>query len=143
MTFRDYDGEERKINLYFNIDAAELSDLQTSTPGGYKAMIERMIDTQDTNVLTKVIKDLIKISYGVKEDSGRFGGIFKKSPEYLDEFVHSPIYSDFYMMLLTDQTELTNFVNNIMSSNITQQIEKLKKENPTAAAEIAKLSSNT
>lgn len=142
MTFKDYDGNERKVNLYFNIDAAELSDLQTSIPGGYKAMIDRMVDTQDSNTLIKVVKDLIHISYGVKEDSGRFGGVFTKKPEYLEEFIHSPVYSDFYMMLVTDQDELARFVNNVMSSSLNEQLEKLKKENP-AVAEINKLPSNS
>ena len=143
MTFKDYDGEEREVNLYFNIDAAEMSDMQTSVSGGYKAMIDRMIDSQDANTLTKVIKDLIQVSYGVKEDSGRFGGVFTKKPEYLEEFVHSPVYSDFYMMLLTDQEELAKFVNNVVSSNLTEKVEKLKKENPAVAEKISKLPSET
>lgn len=145
MTFKDYNGEERTVKLYFNIDAAELSNMQasTGTPGGYKAMIERMIESKDTNTLIKVVQDLIRVSYGVKEEGSRFGSVFVKKPEYLDEFTHSPVYSDFYMMLVTNDAELSKFVNSVLSANIAEQIEQYKKENPTAAAEIAKLSSET
>ena len=71
ITYTDYNGQERTEDFYFNLSKSELIMLESTTPGGYTAMLQRIIDSKDNTQLMKIFTDLIKMSYGVKSDDGK------------------------------------------------------------------------
>ena len=112
-TYTDYDGNERTEDFYFDLSQAEIMEMELSTAGGMQ------------NFLQKIILK----AYGKTSDDGR---LFIKKPEYIDEFVACPVYSDLYMELCTDSDKAAAFMNAIIP-----KIEE-KKETPATIAAVKK-----
>ena len=70
ISYTDYNGTKRNEEFCFNFTKAEIWDLDLRTPGGIKALYQRIIDTQDGQGLADQFKFLIQKSYGVKSLDG-------------------------------------------------------------------------
>ena len=113
IEYTDYDGETRKETFYFNLTEAERVEMELSKEGGYKAMLQRIIDAKDVPKLTAAFKDLILKSYGIKSDDGRR---FIKSKEISEEFSQTPAYSKLFIELLSDTDAAAAFANGIVGA---------------------------
>ena len=133
ITYTDYNDVERTEDFYFSLSEAELTEMQVNTPGGYNNMIDRIAKNKDTSGLVSVVKDLVVKSFGIKSEDGRR---FIKKPEFVEDFLQTPAYSNFYMMLITDEKEMAAFINGIIPANL---IAKYSKENST----VTKIPSDT
>lgn len=136
ITYTDYNDVERTEDFYFNLTEPELAELQTSTPGGYAAMIDKMVKAKDAASLISILKDLILKSYGVKSEDGKR---FIKKPEYTEEFTQCPAYSELYMMLATDEKEASDFITKILPAKLAAKAAKINADEST----VSKLPSNT
>lgn len=110
IEYTDYNGVNRIESFYFNLSPADLIDMEVES-GGYKQMIQNIIDSQDIQSLMKVFKELIRRSYGVKSQDGKH---FVKNDEVFEEFVSTPAYSNLIMEFLEDTDKAVEFVNGIM-----------------------------
>ena len=127
MKYVNYNGEERERKFYFNLNKAELLEMELSTNGGYETYINRIIETRDQAELIRIFKDLILRSYGVKSDDGER---FIKNQQLIDEFVQTEAYSDLFMELATDAAAATEFVNGIIPPALAVEVQKeLAKQN--------------
>lgn len=115
ITFTDYNDNEVSENFYFNLNKAELSDMQFRVNGAYSQFIERIVNTRDTQTIGEEFKKLILNSYGEKSDDGRR---FKKSKELRDSFEQSPAYPVLYMELLSDADKAAKFVRGILPKDL-------------------------
>lgn len=115
IEYTDYNGVARKEDFYFNLNKAELMEMELGTTGGYAEMIQKIIDTQDVPTLVKIFKELVLKAYGVKTPDGRG---FKKSNELRDDFVHTEAYSILFMELATDADAASKFVNGIIPADL-------------------------
>lgn len=125
ITFTDYNDNEVSENFYFNLNKAELSDMQFRVNGAYSQFIERIVNTRDTQTIGEEFKKLILNSYGEKSDDGRR---FKKSKELRDSFEQSPAYPVLYMELLSDADKAAKFVRGILPKDLqgTEAVTTLK-----------------
>lgn len=130
INYTDYNGEERSETFYFNLTAAEITEMELSVEGGLKARFERIIETKDTPSLIKEFKQLILLAYGQKSEDGRR---FIKSEKLKEEFAQTAAYSELFMELATDSKAAANFVNSIIPKNVAEQV---KKENPELLSQI-------
>lgn len=105
----DFGGTKRVEDYYFNLTAAELMEMQLSTEGGFKEMIQRVVDAQNQTEMTQIFKKMLCKAYGVLSPDGRK---FIKNQAVLDDFLATQAYSDLYMELLTDANAATEFFNN-------------------------------
>lgn len=110
IEYTDYNGVGRTESFYFNLSPADLIDMEVES-GGYKQMIQNIIDSQDIQSLMKAFKELIRRSYGVKSQDGKH---FVKNDEVFEEFVSTPAYSNLIMEFLEDTDKAVEFVNGIM-----------------------------
>ncbi len=110
IEYTDYNGVNRIESFYFNLSPADLIDMEVES-GGYKQMIQNIIDSQDIQSLMKAFKELIRRSYGVKSQDGKH---FVKNDEVFEEFVSTPAYSNLIMEFLEDTDKAVEFVNGIM-----------------------------
>lgn len=110
IKYTDYNGVDRTESFYFNLSPADLIDMEVES-GGYKQMIQNIIDSQDIQSLMKAFKELIRRSYGVKSQDGKH---FVKNDEVFEEFVSTPAYSNLIMEFLEDTDKAVEFVNGIM-----------------------------
>ena len=112
-TYKDFDGVEQKDTFYFNLNQAELIELQAKYPGGLKSMLERIIESKDQMQIVPVIKELVLISYGVRTPESKY---FMKTEEERKKFECCPAYSDLFSKICTDEQFALEFIDKITPS---------------------------
>ena len=115
IKYVDYDGNEREEDFYFNLNKAELLNMDFSSDGSLEAYINKIVKEQDKKSLIKLFQDIILMSYGEKSLDGKH---FKKSKEITDDFVSTEAYSNLYIELATNSKAAADFVNGIIPSDI-------------------------
>lgn len=128
ITYTDYNGVKRTEKFNFNLNKAELMEMQMGTTGGYTAMIEKIIETQDLPALINIFKELVLKSYGVKSDDGKR---FIKKDELTEAFQQTEAYVELYMELATDAEKAAEFANGIIPQDLAEQVEAQQKANLT------------
>ena len=121
IKYTDYNGVERTEDFYFNLNKAEIMEMQLTTVGGLDAYLKKIISAQDTPTLMRIFKDLVLKSYGVKSDDGRR---FIKNEKLREEFEQTEAYSILYMELSTDAEAAAAFVNGIIPADVAKQLPK-------------------
>lgn len=115
ITYTDYDGNERTETFYFNLNKAELTEMELSSEGGLSKMIQKIVDEQDTTRIITIFKDIILRSYGEKSNDGK--RFIKKAPDghmLADDFAQTEAYSELFMELASNADAASEFVNNIV-----------------------------
>ena len=92
INYTDYNGMERKEDFYFNLNKAEVAEMELSTEGGLAEMIQKIVSSKDTPSIVKIFKDLILKAYGEKTPDGKR---FVKSKELSDAFAQTEAYSEY------------------------------------------------
>ena len=111
IRYVDFNGVERTEDFYFNLSKAEIIEMNLTTNGGLKELIDRIMNAKDQLEIVKMFKLLIEKSYGVKSPDGRK---FMKSPEILADFEATQAYSDLYSELTTNPEKAAEFFNGMM-----------------------------
>ena len=111
ITYTDYNDNERTEDFYFNLNEAEVMELELSTSGGLANMITKIVNAQDAPAIIKIFKELVLKSYGRKSPDGRR---FEKSETISNEFSQTEAYSKLFMELATDADKAAEFVNGIV-----------------------------
>ena len=119
VTYKDYKGNTRTEDFYFNLNKAELVELELSTKGGLTVMMDRIIAAQDNATLFKIFKDLVSKSYGVLSDDGRK---FVKNQEVLDDFMQTEAYSIIFSELAINAEAAAEFFNNVIPQNLAKEL---------------------
>lgn len=129
ITYTDYNGVQRTEDFFFNLNKAELMEMELGTEGGMADMISRIVSAQDTPSIIKIFKTLLLKAYGEKSPDGKR---FIKSQELSDSFSQTEAYSILFMELATDAEAASNFVNGIIPSDVARAAaeEQNKKLNP-------------
>lgn len=115
ITYTDYNGAERSEDFYFNLNKAEVMEMEMSTSGGLAEMITRVVKAQDQPAIIKIFKDLILKAYGEKSADGKR---FVKSEEISTAFSQTEAYSQLFMELATDAEAAAKFVNGIVPADM-------------------------
>ena len=121
ITYTDYDGNERTETFYFNLSRSEIILLETTTPGGYTAMLQRIIDSKDNIELMHIFTELIKKSYGVKSDDGKR---FIKNDQLADDFINSAAFDQMFTEFFTTENAAADFAKGIIPQDIIKNLPK-------------------
>ncbi len=113
IKYIDYNGAEREEKFYFNLNKAEITEMELSTEGGLTEMIKKVVAEKNVPEIMKIFKNLILASYGEKSADGKR---FIKSKELSDAFSQTEAFSDLFMELATNADAASEFVNGITSS---------------------------
>lgn len=119
ITYTDYDGNERTESFWFALNQAELLEMNLEKNGGLSNMITRITETNDYAELSRILKDLIRRSYGVKSDDGKR---FAKSPAMTEEFMQTEAYSEMFTELVTDAGATSEFIQGIIPQKLAAQV---------------------
>ena len=114
ITYTDYNDNERTEDFYFNLNQAEVMELELSTSGGLANMITNIVNAQDAPAIIKIFKELVLKAYGKKSPDGRR---FEKSEALSNEFSQTEAYSKLFTELATDADTAAEFVNGIVPAN--------------------------
>ena len=115
IKYTDYDRNEREEDFYFNLNKAEVTEMELSKQGGLSEYIKRIVAAQDAPSLVELFKELICKSYGEKSLDGKR---FVKSKELTEEFTQTEAYAELFVELASNAEEATKFVNGIMPKNM-------------------------
>jgi len=113
ITYEDYNGVSRTEDFYFNLTAAEVTEMELSVDGGLVEQIDRIVKAKDHKQIVAAFKDIIMKAYGEKSPDGRR---FIKNQELRDAFSQTEAYSQLFMELATDADAAAAFVNGIVPS---------------------------
>lgn len=119
ITFTDYNDVERTEDYYFNLNQAEIMEMEMSIAGGFAETIQRIVAAKDAPAIIAIFKDLILKAYGVKSPDGKQ---FIKSEELRTAFSQTEAYSILFMELATDADAAAKFVNGIIPASMRKQL---------------------
>lgn len=117
ITYTDFNGQPVTEDHFFHLSAADLIELEMSETGGYSAVLQKIIDSQDGKTIMSEFKKLIMLSYGVKSEDGKR---FIKNQELRDNFLQSEAFSALFVELCTDAEAASAFANGIVPPNLDQ-----------------------
>lgn len=125
IEYEDYDGNVRKEPFYFNLNKAELMEMQFTGPGGLEKKLKTIINSLDGEEMMKTFKEIILKSYGEKSlDGKRF---IKKAPDghlLADDFEQTEAYSQLFMELVIDADKMAEFINGVIPASLAAEIDK-------------------
>ena len=113
IKYEDYNGNIREEKFHFNLNQAELMEMEASKNGGLSTYIQRIAEEQDAPKIMELFKELLQKSYGVKSDDGKR---FIKSKELTEAFVQTEAYSELFVLLASDADEA--FINGIIPKKL-------------------------
>lgn len=126
IAYTDYNGVERKETFYFNMNEAELIEMQYGAAGGLDQTIKKIISAQDQGALINIFKKLVLDAYGVKSDDGRRFIKEENGRRLADDFKETPAYPILFMKLATDDDAAAKFINEIIPAKVAEEVEKQK-----------------
>lgn len=121
INYKDFDGNERSEDFYFNLTQSEILKLETSLNGGLTSYMNLMVQKQSQPDIMSLFEKIIDASYGVKSLDGR---TFTKTPEALAEFKSTAAYDKFFMEICMDEVKASEFLLKIMPSDISEKVQK-------------------
>ena len=133
INYEDYDGNQRTLEAHFNLNKAELLELQVSWDGGLEKVLHKIIEEKDQKRMIEMFKMIILKSYGKKSLDGNR---FEKSEAITEEFTQTEAYPELFMLLATDDKAAAEFINGIMPKKL---IDEAKQQELEEKAKIAQL----
>lgn len=134
ITFTDYDGTEKTKDFYFNLNEAEVIEMETKDNKGITDIYNRIKETNDYEQLVKEFQYLILKSYCEKIEGTDGTRLYKKRNGHMlcDDFEASAAYPALFMKLSNDTDAATAFANGILAT----VVDKSKLAKATSKIEI-------
>ena len=127
IKYTDYNGTEREEDFYFNLNKAEILNLQFGkVKGGLDNHIRKMIRTDDTPALVNLFEELILSAYGEKSEDGRR---FDKNEQLREDFKHTEAFSELVMELVTDDKAASDFINALVPKDMADKMNEMNVNN--------------
>ena len=121
VKYEDYEGNQREETLYFNLNKAELIEMQAIGP---LKDFQQIANSQDTAGIIKVLKELILGSYGEKSADGKRFIKVKDGHRLADDFAETEAYSELFIELANNPEALEAFVRGIVPQSLLIEAEK-------------------
>jgi hypothetical protein len=117
ITYTDYDGVERTEDFYFNLNKAEILELELRQEGGIEKLVNKIVAERNNQMIVDLFKDIVLTAYGEKSLDGKR---FIKSKELSLAFSQTEAYVEIFMELALDAQKAAEFVNAIVPQYKTQ-----------------------
>lgn len=121
ITFKDLDGHDVTEDFYFNLNKAEIAEMELSYQGGLGAHLTEIVESNNGGEIIKTFKELLVKSIGERSEDGRR---FIKNDEVVSQFMQSDAYSVFFMELVTDANAASNFISAILPADLADEVAK-------------------
>lgn len=124
IKYTDYNGNEIIEDFYFNLNEAEITEMELGINGGMSELLEKIINTHDVPNIIKYFKEIVLRSYGVKSPDGKQ---FMKSKELSTAFSQTEAYNQLFMELFSGDNAAkatAEFVNGVMPKQVLANMKK-------------------
>lgn len=111
IKYTDYNGVDREEEFLFNLNKAEIMELELGIDGGLKNYIEKIVAKKSVPELSALFKKIVLMAYGEKSADGKR---FIKSDELRQEFEQTEAYSELIMEILSNEKAAADFMNGII-----------------------------
>lgn len=98
VQYTDFNGTERKEDLYFHLSLPEVTRIEAEIGGPLDQHIKNLNANQDLKALLDFLEDIILNSYGQKTSDGKS---FYKSEELKKTFEYSQAYAEIFEAFIT------------------------------------------
>jgi hypothetical protein len=133
VTYKDFLGEERTEDFYFNMNKSELTELELGIEGGMSGLLKQIVVTEDINGIAQIFKKIILLSYGERSADGRY---FRKvdldGHALSNNFVGSPVFDDLFMGMFTDALSVATFIKGVMPEDVVAEMDAKLAEDKDA-----------
>lgn len=102
VKYKDLDGNEVEDDFYFNLNKAEILELELKRKGGLEAYMNDLVAAEDGGQIIGLFKEIIEFSIGRRSGDGKR---FIKNQEIRDEFFQSDAFSSLLFEFLNNPTE--------------------------------------
>ena len=127
-----YDGQPKKDTYYFDLNEAELFEMDLSSIYGFKGQMERLLKEERTAEIVDMFKGIILGAVGEVSPDGRR---FIKNDKIREDFHRSKAYSKLFVELVSSGEKFAEFLRGAIPEEIRQKME----EDDAAAKEADKL----
>lgn len=119
IKYTDLNGEASVKDAYFDLNESELVGLEFTTPGGFKAHLERITKEQDRQEIYRLFKEILINAYGEKSPDGKYFMKVDENGRSLGElFQYSPAFNVLFMELIQNEDTMATFINGIVPKNM-------------------------
>lgn len=115
ITYEDVDGNPVTEDFYFNLNKAEIAEMELSRSEGLSGFLEQIIASENAAEIVATFKQIILKAYGMRSDDGKR---FIKSEELSNEFLQKDAYSVLFMELVVDADKSAEFVRSIVPADL-------------------------
>ena len=111
ITYVDYNGVERTEDYFFNLNKAEVIEMELSSETSLADRLTTIVNAKNRPAIIKAFKDILFKAYGEKSEDGKR---FIKSEELSTAFSQTPAYEQLFMKLATNDVYAADFINKIV-----------------------------
>lgn len=135
ISYTDYEGNQRKETYWFNLNKAEIIEMQAC---GSLREYARISDTQNVAGVVEILKDVILKAYGEKSSDGkRFLKKDKDGVRLADAFAETEAYSELFMELATNPAAFEAFIRGVVPNGFLADDNEKENEEPAAISVIS------
>ena len=120
ISFENFKGNRVTKTYYFNLSAAEVTEL-AMTREGIDEYLREIIKTEETSKLWPLFKELLGMAVGkfVNDE------VFDKDPAFTKEFMRSGAWDEFFFELIGNAAFAAEFIKSMMPANLQERIDAL------------------
>lgn len=118
----DFNGVEKEETHYFNLTRSELTRMTMSEYGAMDERLKQIVDAKDSAKIMDQFHDLLRLSYGVKTQDGRFVKKENGVPLF-DKFETTAAYDAIFMELCTNPSAAADFARGILPADMRKEAE--------------------
>lgn len=119
ITFKDFNGDSRTEDFYFNLTIDEIMELQFSEAGGLDQYINSIVQSDNNAEIYQTFKKIILKAIGKKSEDGR---LFAKSEEIKNEFSQTNAFSNMLVEFMTNAEAGASFISALVPA---EELEKI------------------
>lgn len=133
QSYEDFDGHERKEDLYFNFTESQLRKFLEKEPAFNEKNLAEIMETKDPSRMLDAIETLLIAAYGEKSADGKS---FIKNKEITERFEGSAAFAQLMDDLMYNGNEkmIEEFLINIFPKKFSQSIRAELEKPQTLAA---------
>lgn len=132
--YTGYDGKPKKDTYFFNLNEAELYEIDLSSIHGFTGLMNKLLKEERTKEIVEYFKGIILSSVGVMSPDGRK---FIKNEEIKEDFYRSKAYSMLFVELVSSGEKLAEFLKAAIPEELRKAMDEKEKENPENTVVVA------
>lgn len=130
ITYEDFDGNEITETFYFNLNKAEVMEIQAKYQHGtFGREMETAIETEDFPTIYAEVTEVVQKAFGEKSADGKS---FMKSPERRAWFVGTNAYAELIALMGSDEKETQKFIQETLPAGFVDAEVQDKPKTPPA-----------